>query len=74
MSVREKWSLRYVVGPRSIQNTDEYLCKFSVSRGGVEKQKTKNKKTETQTKMRRRDTGETHMMAHDEAAHRFKYT
>ena len=37
MGVREKWSLRYVVGPRSIQNTDKYLCKFSVPRGGVEK-------------------------------------
>ena len=43
MSVREKWCLRYVVGPRSIQNTDEYLlCKFSVPRGGVEK--TENEK------------------------------
>ena len=37
MGVGEKWSLRYVVGPRSIQNTDKYLCKFSVPRGGVEK-------------------------------------
>ena len=37
MGVREKWSLRYVVGPRSIHNTDRYLCKFSVPRGGVEK-------------------------------------
>ena len=52
MGVREKWSLRYVVGPRSIQNTDKYLCKFSVPRGGVEKaanEKQKNRKTETQT-------------------------
>ena len=37
MDVREKWSLRYVVGPRSIQNTDKYLCKFSVPRRCVEK-------------------------------------
>ena len=48
MGVGEKWSLRYVVGPRSIHNTDKYLCKFSVLRGGVlektenEKQKNKN--------------------------------
>ena len=42
MGVREKWSLRYVVEPRSIQNTDEYLCKFSVPRGGIEK--TENEK------------------------------
>ena len=25
MVVREKWSLRYLVGPRSIQNIDEYF-------------------------------------------------
>ena len=37
VGVREKWYLRCVVGPRSIQNTDKYLCKFSVPRGGVEK-------------------------------------
>ena len=42
MGVREKWSLRYVVGPTSIQNTDEYLCKFSVPRGGVEKTENEN--------------------------------
>ena len=24
--VNEKWSLRYVVGPRSIPGTDEYYC------------------------------------------------
>ena len=47
MGVREKLSLRYVVGLRSIQNTDKYLCKFSVPRGGVErtpneKQKNRN--------------------------------
>ena len=35
--LREKWYLQYVVGPKSIQNTDEYLCNFSVPRGGVEK-------------------------------------
>ena len=52
MGVREKWSLRYVVGPRSIQNTDEYLWKFSVPRGGVEKTENENRKTETQTKLR----------------------
>ena len=32
----------YVVGPRSIQSTDKYFCKFSVPREGVEK--TANKK------------------------------
>ena len=43
MGVREKWSLRYVVGFKSIQNTeDEYLWKFSVSRESVEK--TENEK------------------------------
>ena len=44
MGVREKWSLRYVVGPRSIQNTDEYLWKFYVPRGGVEKTENENQK------------------------------
>ena len=52
MGVREKCSLRHIVGRRSIRNTDSYLCKFSVPRGGVEKQKTINRKTETQTKVR----------------------
>ena len=47
MGVGEKRSLRYVVGPRSIHNTDKYFCKFSVPRGGVgktanEKQKNRN--------------------------------
>ena len=49
MGVREKWSLRYVVGPGSKQNTstDEYLRNFYVPRGGVEnteneKQKNRN--------------------------------
>ena len=49
MGVREKWSLRYVVGPRSIQSTDKYFCKFSVPRGGVEKtanEKLKNRNAE----------------------------
>ena len=44
MGVREKLSLRYVVGPRSIQNTDKYLCKFSVPRGGVERTANENQK------------------------------
>ena len=37
VGVREKWSLRFVVGPRIIpvQNTDKYLYKFSVPRGGA---------------------------------------
>ena len=44
MGVREKWSLRSVVGPRSIpvQNTDKYMYKFSVPRGGAER--TENEK------------------------------
>ena len=39
----------YVVGPRSIQSTDKYFCKFSVPRGGVEKtanEKLKNRNAE----------------------------
>ena len=47
VGVREKWSLRYVIGFRSIQNTeDEYLWKFSVPRRGVgktENEKPKNR-------------------------------
>ena len=52
MDVREKWSLRCVVGPRSIGSTDEYLWRFNVPGGGLKKQKPKNRKTETQTKVR----------------------
>ena len=56
--MREKWCLRYVVGPRSIQNTDEYLlCKFSVPRGGVEKtenEKTKNRNADKGAQERHR--------------------
>ena len=40
--VSEKWSLRCVVGPRSIQM--EYLWMFSVPRGGAEKTKTEKPK------------------------------
>ena len=42
MGVREKWCLRYEVGPRSIHNTYKYLCHFYVPHGGVEK--TENEK------------------------------
>ena len=54
MGVREKWSLRSVVGPRSIpvRSTDKYLYKFLCHAEAQKEQKMKNRKTETQTKVR----------------------
>ena len=50
MGVSEKWSLRYVVGSRSIQmdTCGGFLCHAEA----LKKHKTKNKKIETQTKVR----------------------
>ena len=55
MGVREKWSLRYVVGPRSIHNTRDRLIlvvKFVCATRRRRKNRKKNRKTETQTKVR----------------------
>ena len=52
MSVNKKRSLPYVVGPRSIELQMNTCGGFLCYAEALKKRKTKNRKTETQTKVR----------------------